>query len=237
MLPTAAPPDAHAGATRVVAIRHGETAWNAELRMQGQLDIELNAHGRWQAARVAAALADERLDAVYSSDLRRARQTAEPLARAQGLPVRLDAGLRERSFGVFEGHTFDEVAANWPEASRRWRLREPDFAPEGAESLRAFSARCVAACARLAAAHPGGTIAIVAHGGVMDCLYRAATRVELQAARSWLLGNAGINRLLHTPQGFTLVGWSDIRHLEEVPLDEADEGEGSGAPSVARSAA
>lgn len=212
-------------ATRIIAIRHGETAWNAETRMQGQLDIPLNDVGRWQAERVAVALADETLDALYSSDLARALQTAEPLARACGLEVVTDTGLRERCFGVFQGLTFDEVAARWPEDSRRWRRREPDFAPEGAESLRRFSARCVAATAHLAAAHSGQTIAIVAHGGVLDCLYRAATRVELQAARSWLLGNAGINRLLYTPQGFTLVGWSDTRHLDEAPLDEADEGE------------
>jgi probable phosphoglycerate mutase len=211
--------------TRVIAIRHGETAWNAEARMQGQLDVPLNDVGRWQAGRVAAALADETIDALYSSDLARALQTAEPLAQAHRLPILEDPGLRERCFGVFQGLTFDEVAARWPEPSRRWRQREPDFAPEGAESLRRFSARCVGAAARLAAAHPGQTIALVAHGGVLDCLYRAATRVELQAPRSWLLGNAGINRLLHTPQGFTLVGWSDTAHLEIAPLDEADEGE------------
>jgi len=86
VLPTLAPHDAHAGeATRVIAIRHGETAWNAELRLQGQLDIALNAVGRWQAERLAAALADECLDAVYASDLARARGTAPPRARAPGL--------------------------------------------------------------------------------------------------------------------------------------------------------
>lgn len=212
-------------ATRIVAVRHGETAWNAEMRMQGQLDVALNDVGRWQAARVAAALADERFDAIYSSDLLRATQTAEGLARVQGRPVVTDRGLRERCFGVFQGFTFDEVAARWPEQSRRWRQREPDFAPEGAETLREFSARCVGTAARLAAAHPGGSIVLVAHGGVMDCLYRAATRAALQASRSWLLGNASINRLLHTPQGFMLVGWNDTSHLEEAPLDEADEGE------------
>jgi probable phosphoglycerate mutase len=79
--------------------------------------------------------------------------------------------------------------------------------------------------ARLAAAHPGQTIAVVAHGGVMDCLYRAAARLELDAPRSWQLGNASINRLLYTPQGFTLVGWSDTYHLEEVSLDESVDGE------------
>jgi probable phosphoglycerate mutase len=212
-------------ATRIIAVRHGETAWNVEMRMQGQLDVALNGVGCWQAERVAVALADERFDAIYSSDLLRAAQTAEALARVQGRPVVADRGLRERCFGVFQGLTFDEVAARWPEDSRRWRQREPDFAPEGAETLREFSARCVGAATRLAAAHPGGSIALVAHGGVMDCLYRAATRVALQASRSWLLGNASINRLLHTPQGFTLVGWNDTSHLEEAPLDEADEGE------------
>ena len=78
---------------------------------------------------------------------------------------------------------------------------------------------------RLAAAHPGQTIAVVAHGGVMDCLYRAAARLDLDAPRSWQLGNASINRLLYTPQGFTLVGWSDTYHLEEVSLDESVDGE------------
>ena len=224
--PTPASVDAQAGqATRVIAVRHGETAWNVETRMQGQLDIPLNDKGRWQALRVAAALADEALDAIYTSDLLRASQTAEALARAQRLALVTDRGLRERCFGVFEGLTFTEVEARWPDDSRRWRRREPDFAPEGAESLRQFSARCVDAAARLAAAHPGQTIALVAHGGVMDCLYRAATRVALQAPRSWLLGNASINRLLYTPQGFSLVGWNDTGHLDEVPLDEADEGE------------
>ena len=225
-LPTPAADEAQAGqATRVIAVRHGETAWNVETRMQGQLDIPLNDKGRWQAARVAAALADEALEAIYSSDLLRASQTAEALARAQGRPIVTDRGLRERCFGVFEGMTFTEVEARWPAESRRWRHRDPDFAPEGAESLHQFSARCVAAAARLAAAHPGQTIALIAHGGVMDCLYRAATRIALQAPRSWLLGNASINRLLYTPLGFTLVGWNDTGHLDEVPLDEADEGE------------
>jgi probable phosphoglycerate mutase len=212
-------------ATRVIAIRHGETAWNAEARMQGQLDVPLNDVGRWQAARAAGALADESIDAIWSSDLARALQTAEPLARHAGLPVRTDAGLRERCFGVFQGLTFAEVEARWPEDSRRWRQREPDFAPAGAETLRRFAARCVTTAARIAAAHPGQTIAIVTHGGVLDSLYRAAAGIGLQSSRSWLLANAGINRLLFTPQGFTLVGWADTGHLDVAPLDEADEGE------------
>ncbi len=209
--------------TRVIAIRHGETAWNAEMRMQGQLDIPLNDVGLRQAQRVGAALADEHIDAIHSSDLARALQTAEPLAQRLGLPIGLEPGLRERCFGVFQGLTFDEVKARWPDESRRWRQREPDFAPEGAESLRVFAARAVAAAALIAAAHAGQTVVIVTHGGVLDSLYRAAARVGLQSSRSWLLANAGINRLLYTQQGFTLVGWADTGHLDDATLDDAGE--------------
>lgn len=208
--------------TRVLAIRHGETAWNADTRLQGQIDIPLNATGRWQARRLAQALADEPIHAIYASDLKRAHETAEALAGVAGVAVRPEPGLRERGFGLFEGWTYREIDERWPELSRRWRLREPDFGPEGGETLRDFHARVQAVASRLAAAHPGQTIALVAHGGVMDCLYRSATRIDLQAPRTWQLGNASINRLLHTPDGFTLVGWSDTSHLDGAALDEPD---------------
>lgn len=216
--------------TRVLAIRHGETAWNVDTRIQGQLDVPLNDTGRWQAERLAAAVAEEGLHAVYASDLLRAHQTAQAIGRATGLAVHTHTGLRERGFGSFEGHTYKEIEARWPEASERWRKRDPDFSPgDSGESLRVFYERCVTTAARLAAAHPGQTIALVAHGGVMDCLYRAAARVDLQAARSWQLGNASINRLLYTPEGFTLVGWSDTSHLDSGSLDESNDRVGSAA--------
>lgn len=216
--------------TRVLAIRHGETAWNVDTRIQGQLDIPLNDTGRWQAERLAAVVAEEGLHAVYSSDLLRAHQTAQAIGRATGLAVTTDAGLRERGFGSFEGFTYKEIEARWPEASERWRRREPDFSPgESGESLSVFYARCVAVARGLAAAHPGQTIALVAHGGVMDCLYRAASRIDLRAPRSWQLGNASINRLLYTPEGFTLVGWSDTSHLDRGALDESNDRVGHAA--------
>ena len=214
--------------TRVLAIRHGETAWNVDTRIQGHLDIPLNDTGRWQARQVALALADERIDAIYSSDLLRARETAQTVARCDGI-VTTDIGLRERSFGVFEGLTYREIQQRWPEQGERWRRRDPDFGAEGGETLRDFYARCMATMTRLAAAHPGQNIALVAHGGVMDCLYRAALGLALDAPRSWHLGNASINRVLYSPQGFTLVGWSNTQHLEggecqDSPLDEASDG-------------
>jgi probable phosphoglycerate mutase len=210
----------HEQATRVLAIRHGETAWNVDTRIQGQLDIPLNDTGRWQAARRAAALADEPLQAIYASDLGRAHDTALALGQAVGLPVQLERGLRERGFGIFEGRTFREIEDQWPEGSLRWRKREPGFGPEGGETLEGFYARCIATATRLAQQHPGECIALVAHGGVLDCLYRAGARVGLQAPRTWQLHNAGINRLLYTCEGFTLVGWGDTLHLDAGALDE-----------------
>ncbi len=213
--------------TRVLAIRHGETAWNVNTRIQGHLDIGLNDTGRWQAARLAEALRDDGLTAVYSSDLSRARDTAQAVADRAGLPVTVDLDLRERSFGSFEGQTFKDIEARWPEQCERWRKRDPDFTPPGGESLNDFYSRCIASSGRIAAAHPGQTIALVAHGGVLDCLYRAAARVTLQAPRTWLVGNASVNRLLYSGAGFTLIGWADSSHLEggDRPLDESSDGD------------
>ncbi len=209
-------------ATRIIAVRHGETAWNVDTRIQGHLDIPLNDTGRWQAQRLAAALADEPLAAIYASDLGRAHATAQAVATAAGLPVLAEPALRERAFGRFEGQTFAEIEARWPEDALRWRRRDPDFTPpEGGESLITFRDRIVAAAHAIAARHPGEQIMLVGHGGVMDVLYRAATGQELGAPRSWALGNAAINRLLWTPDGLTLVGWSDTRHLDETTLDES----------------
>ena len=208
--------------TRLVVVRHGETAWNAGTRMQGQLDTPLNDKGRWQAERVAAALADEPIERVVSSDLQRALQTAAPLARSRRLEVIAEPGLRERCFGEFEGHTYADIATRWPEGSARWHARDPGYAPAGGETLAAFHARCVATALRLCEQHAGRTMVWFTHGGVLDCLYRAAARLELRAPRSWLLANASINRLLHTDQGLMLVGWGDVGHLEQPTLDDAE---------------
>ena len=202
-------------ATRLILIRHGETDWNAATRIQGHTDEPLNARGRWQGAQLAAALHDEDLAAVYSSDLQRAADTARALALPHGLAVQFDTRLRERGFGAFEGLTFHEIETRLPDAAQRWRQRDVDFAPgESGETLTTLWARCMAAAQELAARHAGQCIALVAHGGVLDCWYRAATCLSLTAPRSWQLGNASINRVLYSPQGFVLVGWGDSAHLE-----------------------
>jgi len=212
-------------ATRIIAVRHGETAWNVDTRIQGQLDIGLNDKGRWQAERVGLALAEEAIDRIYSSDLSRALATAQAIAARAGNPaartVQLHRGLRERAFGTFEGQTWAQIETDWPEESRRWRQRDPDFAPPGGETPLQVRERVAAAVETLAQPHLGQCIVLVAHGGVMDALYRLATRQDFSAPRTWELGNAAINRLLWTPEGLTLVGWGDTAHLDDAALDES----------------
>ena len=209
-------------ATQITAVRHGETAWNAQSRLQGQLDIDLNERGRWQAQRAGQALADSGISIIYTSDLCRAHNTALAIAEHRGIAaadLRLEPGLRERSFGSFQGLTYDEVGQLHPEDALRWKQRDLHWAPPGGESPRAVHQRVSATLHAIAAQHPGEHIALVSHGGVLDMLYRLATGQALNAPRTWELGNCAINRLLYTPQALTLVGWADTQHLEEA-LDE-----------------
>lgn len=206
--------------TRILAIRHGETAWNKDTRIQGQLDIPLNDTGLWQAQRTADALRGEDVTAVYASDLQRAAQTAQAIGAALALPVQHHTGLRERHFGDCQGSTWAELETLRPEVAEPWRRRVPDFAPPGGESLLNLRERVERAFAELAARHLGEQIVVVAHGGVLDVLYRLSTGLELQAPRTWVLGNAAINRVLWTPDGLTLVGWADAAHLADTTRDE-----------------
>jgi 2,3-bisphosphoglycerate-dependent phosphoglycerate mutase len=209
--------------TRIIAVRHGETAWNVDARIQGSLDIPLNTKGQWQATRTGLALAGESIDAIYASDLWRAYATALEIGKHHQINPITHEGLRERVFGEFQGRTFEEVREHWPEKAERWRRRDLDFAPEGGESLLQFRERIVATARQLASNCIGQSVVWVAHGGVMDVLYREATGQDLSATRTWELGNAAINRLLWNGEHFTLVGWNDTGHLDDTSVlsDEA----------------
>jgi probable phosphoglycerate mutase len=191
--------------------------------LQGHLDIPLNDVGLRQAQHLAQALVQrDAIDAIYASDLSRAHTTAQAIAQATGQTVSTHPGLRERHFGAFQGRTFAEIEVELPEHAWHWRKRTPDWSPpEGGESLIDLRERIVATVDELAARHPGQQVVMVAHGGVLDILYRAATRLELQAPRTWALTNTAVNRLLWTPQGLSLVGWGDTTHLDILAKDES----------------
>ena len=200
--------------TRLCIVRHGETAWNAEHRVQGQLDVPLNAAGLAQAEAVARALAHERFDAIYSSDLQRARRTAEPLARLSGLTIELEPGLRERHYGIFQTHTYAEVKARHAEDYARFLKRDPDFSFRTGESLRAFSQRSLDVMSRIASENEGRNILVVTHGGVLDELYRFIHRIPVQAPRDFGIPNCGINRLVHDSGAWRIECWAETGHLE-----------------------
>ncbi|MCB1958374.1 MAG: histidine phosphatase family protein, partial [Rhodocyclaceae bacterium] len=159
---------------RICLVRHGETAWNAERRLQGHSDIPLNAVGEDQARATARQLTEQRFDAIYTSDLRRARQTAQACAAALGLREIAEPALRERHFGFFQGLTYDEARLRHPGAYHLFETRDTAYAFEGGESLATFYQRVVAAITALADRHPGGQLLVVAHGGVLDCINRMA---------------------------------------------------------------
>jgi probable phosphoglycerate mutase len=162
-------------ATRIIAVRHGETAWNVDTRIQGQRNIPLNPQGTWQAERLAQALRSHTpFAAIYSSDLLRTMDTAQPIASATGVGITPEPGLRERGFGEFEGLTFTELELHSPVDTARWRQRDPDWAPPGGETLTAVRDRITATVQRLAQRHVGEQIVLVTHGGVFDALYRVA---------------------------------------------------------------
>lgn len=210
--------------TNIVLIRHGETAWNAERRLQGHIDIGLSGEGQRQADAMARALAGEAFSAIYSSDLRRAADTAAPLARLKDLPVQQLPGLRERCYGIFEGMLYAEIEAAFPGEFAAWQSRDVDAVmPEGerkAESFRQFYARTTDTIATLARRHPGRQIAIVAHGGVLECAYRAALGMPLASPRHFQVLNASINRMSYVDGKLVLATWGDIAHLTPEALDE-----------------
>jgi 2,3-bisphosphoglycerate-dependent phosphoglycerate mutase len=209
------------GATTLLLIRHGETAWNAEHRIQGRLDVPLSTTGIWQTGRLAQRLADEAIDAVIASDLARAWMTGAPLAEARGLAMVPDPRLRERAFGIFEGKTLDEIAAEHPQEFAAWRARDVHWRiPEG-ESGAEFIGRVLEALREIATSHPGRTVAVVTHGGVLDVVYRNARALSWDAPRDHLMLNASINRLqAHAePLRLQIIGWADVAHLTDA-LDE-----------------
>jgi len=206
--------------TRIIAIRHGETDWNVQTRIQGHIDIELNAHGVWQASRLPLGLAHEEIAHVYTSDLSRAKMTAHAFAKPMGLATTEVRDLRERHFGVFEGITWQELEERHPSEARAWKSRDPHWTPAEGESLEMLRARIVNVIERLASQHLGEQIAMVTHGGVLDVLYRLATHQFDQSPRTWTLGNTFINRLLWSKEGLHLVGWGDNAHLEKAQQAE-----------------
>jgi probable phosphoglycerate mutase len=204
---------------RFCLVRHGETDWNIERRLQGQLDIRLNAAGLAQARAVRTGLAGQRFAAVYSSTLTRAWTTAEIAIAGSGLAVSPAPTLRERHYGVYQGLTAAEAAGRYPQIHRRHVRRDIDFDYENGESLSDFAARVMTGLTEIAERHTGETVLGFTHGGVLDIVYRAAIGRGLEGPRDFPIPNAGLNWLDYEDGVWRILHWADQRHLT-VTLDE-----------------
>ena len=204
--------------THFFIVRHGETLWNREHRIQGQGNSELSAAGLRQAAAAAGHLATAGCTRLVSSDLGRTVQTAQPIATVTGLRIETDAGLRERAFGIFEGLTPDQVRERYPDDHASWQLRKPDYGIPGGESLVQLRDRVRGALDALARTSPGKVI-IVTHGGVLDACYRIAVNAPLDAPRTWQLLNASVNQIEVEQGQWQLGAWGDTTHLPAAEDD------------------
>jgi probable phosphoglycerate mutase len=212
--------------TDFLLIRHGETAWNRELRFQGQLDVPLNDMGFAQAQRLKMRMAQALTDwqaqgrvptRLISSDLLRAQQTAQPVAEVLGHACILHAGLREQCYGMFEGMRTPDIQAQHPEAWQQWLAFDAEVAVAGAETTRAFHDRVIEALQALAQQYAGEHVVVVTHGGVLDMVWRHAQAMSLNGPRVCDIPNAGLNQVAWRDGGLQIHVWADAAHLADLP--------------------
>jgi probable phosphoglycerate mutase len=201
----------------MILVRHGETDWNRELRFQGHADVGLNAIGFEQARRLASRLAAEPAAQLYASDLLRAQQTAQPVASQLGVSSVTEPALREQSFGSVEGMRVDDIKAQHPQAWEQWLRFHEDFCMPGGETTREFHARVVDAVYRIAGDHPGATLVVVTHGGVLDMIWRTARSLSLGGPRQSQIPNAGVSRVRVSAGRIEVLAWADTEHLADLP--------------------
>ena len=211
--------------TNFFFIRHGQTDWNQERRIQGQTDIALNSEGLDQAELLCHFIrkAGDELSPIthcsvlYSSPLGRAVQTADPLAAFLNKPIKPLDALQERHFGTIQGMTYPELESRMPLESQKINQRDPEFRPHTGESLLDLRARVQACLSFLLKQHAGETLICFTHGGVLDLIYREATDTAIETKRAWDIPNAGVNHISYRPQEtppWQVQKWGFIKHLE-----------------------
>ncbi|QWE14558.1 histidine phosphatase family protein [Polynucleobacter sp. AP-Sving-400A-A2] len=211
--------------TKLCLIRHGETTWNAERRLQGHTDIPLNNKGIQQARQMAQAIKNTKLsfDALYTSDLKRAADTANAIVELFGVEARVDSALRERHFGALQGLTIQEAPLLQPTIWQAHIARDLEHELDGGESIHQFALRVQTVLDKIQEQHTGQTILLVSHGGTLDMVYRIASKQALSTERVASVPNASLNWITHQEGGgWSVERWADTRHLEGSALDGVD---------------
>jgi len=206
--------------TTILAIRHGETVWNAEERFQGHQDSPLTETGRRQVDALGRRLKGMTFDSLISSDLGRARETAAIIAGHTGHVVTSDSRLRERHYGVLEGLSIPEIQAAHAAVLERFNADDPDYVIPGGENHRMHYDRNIAWVEDLLAERSGATIAIVVHGGVLDSLFRYVAHLPLAQPRCYVTTNASLSIFAHgsfygTPR-WVIQTWGAAGHLAGI---------------------
>ncbi len=205
--------------TTLLVIRHGETVWNRQNRFQGHGDSPLSRVGRDQARAVGARLKQISIDTMICSDLGRAVETATIIADSTGHGIHTDPRLRERSFGVLEGLTAEEIRAGHPDVFERLYADDPDYAPPEGESLRQHYLRNISFLKEFIA-DCTDTAALVVHGGVLDSFFRYIARMPLDRPRCFIIPNAGLNRIVYgtfyRTRRWVIETWGDVNHLDGI---------------------
>jgi probable phosphoglycerate mutase len=200
--------------TTVLFIRHGQTEWNLSKRAQGQLDIPLNEAGRRQSELLAQRLIDWPIRAIYSSDLSRARMTAQIIGRASGIRPVLEVALRERHGGIFQGHTGEELERRYPEALQAFL--DHGRPPPGAESNLALARRAAPVLERIATAHRGETIALITHGGTLRVLLAHVMGLAVDGRLPFKVShNTGLSIAEKSDGQWVVTLLNDCCHLQE----------------------
>jgi len=199
----------------LILVRHGETEWNVQHRYQGQSDVSLSELGQRQAQHVAGRLADQKIDAMYASDLKRAWETAGAIAEKKGLEILPDPRLRELKFGILEGLTFEEAEKQYPEMIAAW-LDDFNNTPEGAETIDQFNMRIVSFLDDIKRKHAEQVLLLVGHGGSLSEILRVV--LGLSPERRWYIemDNASLSEVLIADDYVALKHINDTCHLQNL---------------------
>lgn len=205
--------------TQIWLIRHGETDWNAAQRLQGWRDIPLNDTGKNQAKSVQRFLDQQRIafDGVLSSDLQRAIQTAQIAFAQHQYPIEQIPALRERNYGIYEGHPWQSLTQLPNEPAPKINLRDPSLdVPEG-ESLLTFHQRIIEAFNQIALQRPNQKLAVIAHGGVIEMVWRYIQQADLSTPRPYKILNASVNHFaINQEQQWQEIAWAQVAHLDHL---------------------
>jgi len=205
-------------AVKFYLVRHAESTWNAEGRVQGQADPPLSARGQAQAAQLAERFGGEPFTALYASPLQRARQTAEPIATSVGLPIRFDDRLKEHHMGLFTGLIWIEIAQQFPEFAQAWMVHAMDM--PGGEKHLVFRARTAEVMQEIAIRHPSGTVLVVSHGGILGEFLAHLLGFDPNRRHPFRFDNASVSVVELGSTGPRVNWLNDVSHLKVITLAE-----------------